>query len=368
MTQLKKISFAFMILSFTLVSQGFAQKKPVETKKVNFGYSTNPPAKVSKKTQKKKLDKTDNQNISLNNNAKRNTKNKSDNEKIESTKTDDARKDVGSVKSEEIVSIAKKTREVSKRVNRANLLPTEIYKVGVGDVLFINLQDTAAKYYTVLIDGTIDYPLAGKLVSVLDLTTEEIEDLLREKVKLYENPQVTVKVREYASHKIQVDGLARVGEHHLQREAMPLVVVKTMVGTKPNATIVSIERENYETKVLNLSDPNTDVFLIEKGDKLVFESDEFPEGNVAKSKTTEFYRVSKKICSGGTKKFQNGITLVQAIFEVCGELNKKLKEVSITRKTASGVFVTKRYKFRRILNGKQADPVLRSGDMIDSVR
>ena len=109
------------------------------------------------------------------------------------------------------------------------------------------------------------------------------------------------------------------------------------------------------------------IFLVQKGDVLTFESVQMlSPKNVASNKKGQFYFVGDKICSGGKQKYHKGITLVQAVFEVCGKLNKKLKEVSIIRKTASGVFVTKKYKFKQILNGKQADPLLLPGDMIDS--
>ncbi len=56
-------------------------------------------------------------------------------------------------------------------------------------------------------DGTIDYPLASGMIAVAGLTAEEIEDLLKARVKLYENPQISVKVRENVSHSITVLGL-----------------------------------------------------------------------------------------------------------------------------------------------------------------
>ncbi|HEX8290076.1 MAG TPA: polysaccharide biosynthesis/export family protein, partial [Pyrinomonadaceae bacterium] len=106
-------------------------------------------------------------------------------------------------------SIARKTLEIAKKANTVSLSPTEIYKVGIGDILFINLQNSPnnSTYYTILNDGTIDYPLAGEMVSVAGLTTDEIEEVLRSKIKLYENPQISVKIREYSSHTISVLGL-----------------------------------------------------------------------------------------------------------------------------------------------------------------
>ncbi len=114
--------------------------------------------------------------------------------------------------------------------------------------MIISLQNApgnATNYFTVLSDGTIDYPLAGEMVSVQGLTTEEIEDLLEEKIKLYENPQVVVKVREFASHTFTVLGLVeKAGEKFLQREAMPLYVVRAEAVTQPQATVAVIKRTN----------------------------------------------------------------------------------------------------------------------------
>ena len=47
------------------------------------------------------------------------------------------------------------------------------------------------------------------MISVSGRTVEEIEELLSGKIKLYENPQVSVKFREYASHPINVLGLSK---------------------------------------------------------------------------------------------------------------------------------------------------------------
>lgn len=343
---LKKIILILVIINFVLLTQIFSQQESSEVKNINFGYSTNPPAKITKKPNKPKSE------LDI-------SKSSPEDSFIEEniTETDTTNKNT------ENVTIAKKTREVAKKASKANMSPTEIYKVGVGDVLFINLQNATAKYYTVLMDGTIDYPLAGKLVSVLDLTTDEIEDLLREKITLYENPQVNVKVREYASHKINVEGLAKVGKYYLQREAMPLVVIKTLVGVEQTASNVVIEREGKESVTLDLDDPKTDEFLVESGDTVKFEA--INKKNVD-TDIPQFYFVGEKVCSGGKKSFHNGITLVQAIFEACGEINSKLKTITIIRKNKSGSFISVKHDLKEILQGKESDPVLIAGDMIDA--
>lgn len=350
MSVIKKLTFVILICCIAIVSSTSAQTK-------NSPFSPNPPAnEPTKKEISKKVDK------------------KQQTTDVELIETDS---DIGDELSDETtnnstdsdfktVSVADKTREVVKKANRANLPPTQIYQIGIGDVLFINLQNSTAKYFTVLMDGTIDYPLAGKLVTVVGLTTEEVEDLLREKIKLYENPQVTVKVREYSSHKIKVEGLARSGDYFLQREAMPLVVVKTMVGADSKAKRVVIERENSAPTILDLSKSESDVFLIQKGDILKFEAEDANYTNSATTDALQFYFFGEKICSGGKKTFHSGLTLVQAIFNACGGMNDKLKDVSILRKDNSGKFITLKYNVKNILQGKETDPILKPGDMIDS--
>jgi hypothetical protein len=360
----KKIILTLALISFTLISPTYAQQKKQTVKNVNFGYSANPPAKTKKKSELKNTE---------NNLTKKETENQDNTGSQSSIKQNNqtaeiaqkTNSDLTKAEKNQNLSVSYKTREVASKAVRASLPPTEIYKVGVGDVLFINLQDQSAKYYTVLIDGTIDYPLAGNLVSVVDLTTDEIESLLRDRISLYENPQVTVKIREYVSHQILVEGLAREGQHFLQREAMPLVVVKTMVGIKAEANEVIVERENNDPLVIDLESQNADDFLIKKGDKLVFRMKGKTE-----PKTSEnlFYFAGEKICSGGKKDFHQGITLVQAIFDICGTFNDKLKIVTIMRKTESGHFITKKYNVKDILNGEEKDPKLNPGDMIDSYK
>jgi|GEM_PF-3264933 len=52
---------------------------------------------------------------------------------------------------------------------------TQTYKVGVGDILDIKIAGVATSsstLYTVMPGGSLDYPLAGKMISVAGLTPE----------------------------------------------------------------------------------------------------------------------------------------------------------------------------------------------------
>ena len=206
---LKSLLFSSLTCVFA-VGFGVAQTpENTPVKNVNFGYSQNPKTKSKKVTPNQEISNSDvptTVEITPSNNSDETQPNE---------------------------TIAKKTLEVVKNASKKASAPTENYRIGVGDILFINLQNSSkgSTYFTVLNDGTIDYPLAGEMIAVSGLTTEEIEDTLREKVKLYENPQISVKVREFSSHKITVLGLVeKSGEKYIQREAVPLYVVRAEGG------------------------------------------------------------------------------------------------------------------------------------------
>jgi polysaccharide export outer membrane protein len=267
-------------------------------------------------------------------------------------------------------SLAKNTSEVVKRLDTSNVSPTEIYKIGVGDVLFISLQNAPSKastYYTVLNDGKIDYALAGEMVSVSGMTTEEVEDLLKEKIKVYENPQISVKVREHASHTITVLGMVeKAGEKYLQREAMPLFIVKAEAIVQPKANFVTIKRTNSETETVDLKDAKADDVLIFPGDIVEFKLIETTAA-VVDSNAPQFYFIGGSVVSAGQKDFHQGLTLTQSILASGGLRNQKIKKVVIRRKNEKGLLSPIEFDLNAIKNGKQPDPVLQAGDTIEVV-
>ena len=261
-------------------------------------------------------------------------------------------------------SIAKKTLEIATRANTNSLSPTEVYKVGVGDILFINLQNSTkdSTYYTILNDGTIDYPLAGEMITVAGLTSEEIEEILKGKIKLYENPQISVKIREYASHTITVLGLVeKAGEKKLQREAVPLYVVRAEAIVQPKATQAVIRRTNAASEIIELKDAKSDEVLIFPGDIV-----EFGLGNNKNAASqSNFYYIGGGILSGGQKDFYQGITLTQAILAAGGLQKSNVKKVVIRRKNSQGMLILWLYDLKAIKGGKALDPNLEAGDTIE---
>jgi len=335
---LKQFSFFLFMFSFILAGQAFAQTQTPPTK-VNFGYSQNPKTKAKKEVTATTNPQTE---VIVSNNTSEQTP-------VQENQT-----------------IAQKTFDIAKRANTASVAPTEIYKVGIGDVLFISLQNAPAKesnYFTVLNNGTIDYPLAGEMVSVSGFTAEEIEDLLKEKIKLYENPQVSVKLREYASHSITVLGLVeKAGEKFLQREAIPLYVVRAEAVVQAKASGVTIKRANSQTEKFDLKDSKYEEVLIFPGDIVEFTSD--IGKNSINSDAPRFYFISG-VNYAGQKEFHQGITLTQAIMASNGLRKADAKKVTIRRKNEQGLLVPTEYNLKEIKNGKAPDPVLEAGDTIE---
>ena len=352
------LSVKFIIPALAVVlaiaSSASAQTEPEAVKKVNFGYSQNP--KTKKKSDNPES-KTEVPPVAENevSGDKNQVKSKTENPTTEN-------------KEFESRSVASKTLEVVKQANKNAMSPTEIYKIGVGDVLFISLQNAPAKastYFTVLNDGTIDYPLAGEMISVGGLTTEEIEDLMREKIKLYENPQISVKVREHASHSITVLGLVeKAGEKYLPREAVPLFMIRAEAVVSPKADTLFIKRASAETEQIDLKDAKSEDVLIFPGDILEFKSSGEAETTAS---NRQFYFIGGNIVSAGQKDFHSGLTLTQAILASGGLRKASVKRVVIRRKNQAGLLSPIEFDLNAIKGGKQPDPLIKSGDTIEIV-
>ncbi|MCB1023941.1 MAG: polysaccharide biosynthesis/export family protein [Acidobacteria bacterium] len=343
-----------------------AQEKNEKVKKVNFDYSMNPPVREAKVKSSVISSDSENQEkkqigVSGKENSAAAIKTTVDKDGLVA-EIDDNPAPEGSANT----TIAKKTREIAKRAATENLPATEIYRVGVNDVLYISLQNASgdsAKYYTVLNDGTIDYPLAGEMVSVIGLTSDQIEEVLREKIKLYENPEVSVKVREHASHSISVIGaVAKPGERFLQREAMPLFVIRAEALVEPEATRVTIKRKDSETQTFEMSDDKYQNVLIYPGDIVEF----IKEDPKTVASADNFYFIGGFVRQAGRKEYFEGITLTQAILASSGLRESRIRNITIRRKNADGLLESQKYDLKDIKDGKIPDPVIEPGDTIES--
>jgi protein involved in polysaccharide export with SLBB domain len=239
--------------------------------------------------------------------------------------------------------------------------PTQVYRVGPGDVLDIQLADNPGRnstLFTVLDDGVLEYPLAGNPIVVGGMTTPEIVALLRQRIKIFDNPKVNVDVRDYASHAVSISGfVAAPGTKILRREAMPLYAMLAEALVLPEAGRATINREGQAPIVVDLKDVNLSATLVVPGDAIkVMGTPPAP---------TEFYFVGGEINSPGQKSFHAGLTLTQAILASGGTKTSAGSKVRVSRQGADGRLSTEEFNLRKIQTGKAPDPVLQKDDRIE---
>jgi len=191
---------------------------------------------------------------------------------------------------------------------------TEIYRVGIGDILDVRLLNSAnagrSTLFTVVAGGMIDVPVAGGPMMVAGLTTDEIQIKIGEELKrrAVEERQISVGIRQYASHSVLVTVLvAAPGTRILRREAVPLYVVLAESQLRNDSSRVTIMRGGTTGQALDLSDPQTLNTTVVNGDVIS-----------VSARPQEFYYIAGKINYPGQKSFQSGLTLIQAILAAGG--------------------------------------------------
>jgi protein involved in polysaccharide export with SLBB domain len=241
------------------------------------------------------------------------------------------------------------------------LTATQIYRVGAGDVLDIQLAENPARsstLFTVLDDGVLEYPLAGNPIVVGGMTTAEISTLLRQRIKIFENPNVQVDVRDFASHTVSISGLVGApGTKILRREAMPLYAMLAQALVLPETGCVTITREGQAPIVVDLKNGNTSATLVVPGDSIKVVG--------APPAPTEFFFIGGEINSAGQKSFHAGLTLTQAILASGGTKTSAGAKAKVSRQAADGRLATEEFNLRKIQSGKIPDPVLQKGDRIE---
>jgi protein involved in polysaccharide export with SLBB domain len=237
---------------------------------------------------------------------------------------------------------------------------TEIYRVGIGDVLDIRLLNSAnskSTLFTVVSGGVIDLPVAGGTIAVGGFTPEEIQKRIAAELKrraVEENARVSVAVRQYLSHSVMVTGLVlNPGTRFLRREMVPLYVVLAESQLRNDSGRVLIMRAGTPGQAQDLNDPATLNLNVQSGDVITITS-----------RPQEFYYIGGHINYPGQKSFQPGITLLQAIL-ASGGTSRQEHRVEISREGADGHLVTTRYNIKQIKSGAIEDPKLKAGDRIE---
>jgi len=237
---------------------------------------------------------------------------------------------------------------------------TDIYRVGVGDVLDVRLLNSGANrstLYSVIDGGLLDFPIAGAPIPVAGLTTKEIQARISSELKrlaVADQSQVAVGVRQYNSHTVVVTGLVgSPGTKVLRREAVPLYVLLAEFQPRLDAARVTIMRAGAAPQTLDLNDSAALNFIVRTGDVI----------NLSARQQDFYYIAGHTIPYPGQKAFQPGITLVQAILAAGGLARDGSAELS--REGVDGHLATTKLNLKEIKSGKIQDPKLLPGDRIE---
>ncbi len=244
-----------------------------------------------------------------------------------------------------------------------SIASTQIYRVGANDVLDIQIAGKPSRestLFTVNSGGLLEYPLAGEPVAVVGLTTPEISVLLRQRIKVFENPTVVVTVRDYASHAVTVTGfVASPGRKILRRDAVPLYAILAEALVLPEAGRATIARAGRAPIVADLKDTNHAATLVTAGD--IIKVSGVPPG------PSEFFFVGGAIASPGQKPYHAGLTVTQALLASGGTTGKGDARIRISRLGPNGRLIAVDHNLRKIQTGKSPDPVLAKGDRIEVI-
>jgi protein involved in polysaccharide export with SLBB domain len=252
--------------------------------------------------------------------------------------------------------LAAVSRSRNAAVRNAAKPATELYRVGAGDMLDIRLLNAESRdstLFTVADDGSIDYPLAGGTIQVGGMTNDEIEEMLADKVKLYENPDLAVTIRNYASHMVSVSGqVDKPGSKVIRKDAVYLNEVLKEAGQKEGANKALISRADGQKITVDLQGNAVEETLV------------YPKDDIKLISDPKFYYISG-VQSVGEKAHRSGITLTQAILACGGLQRESANKVFIRRKSDKGLLISTAYSLKEIKEGKTPDPEILAGDTIE---
>lgn len=242
--------------------------------------------------------------------------------------------------------------------------PTELYRVGEGDILDIRLlngETEKSTLFAVLAGGLLDYPKAGGAFKVAGMTTEEASAYIASELQrraVQSDPRVSVSVREYASHAVIVSGMvADPGTKIIRREAVPLYVILAVAQPRAEAGRVRVTSHSTgSTTDAKLDDQTAMKMLVRPGDVV----DVLPAQQL-------FYYIGGKVKTPGRKEYSAGLALTQAVLAAGGSLHSS-KLAILTRRSGAGLLSAATFNLAGIMSGATPDPLLQPDDRIEVLR
>lgn len=229
------------------------------------------------------------------------------------------------------------------------------YQIGPGDVLDVKVfqEDSLSGQLTVGADGTLVLPPMAPVL-VLGRTPEQVAALLERELQRYlVDPQVTVQVAQYASHKVQVLGAVK------NPGIFTLTGETTLRGILAAAGGVESEKSVHELRI-NHPDGTAEVINLEKllahgeGDEILH------DGDVVYVTEGVLVYVSGEVGKPGPVPWHDGMTITQALSAAGGPSpTADLRHAYILRNDTR-----LKVNVRRIQKGRAEDLELAPGDRV----
>lgn len=235
-------------------------------------------------------------------------------------------------------------------------------RIGVGDLIALHLY--GAPEYTapvrVSLDGMIQLPLIGT-VSIQGLTLHEAEKRIADQLiaaGMYRNPQITLQLMESPNQIVTVTGEVH-GVVPLQGDKRLFDVLATVGGLPPAAShVITINRPSLEQPII--VDLGVDPARSKFADIPLFAKD-----TIVVSRVGVVYVLGAFRSQGAFAITQNSpLTLMQVTAMSGGTgFEGKFDDLRLIRTFGTDRKVVK-VDIKRVLNGKDPDPVLQADDII----
>lgn len=248
------------------------------------------------------------------------------------------------------------------------------YKVDVGDVLDISIyaQPDLSRSVTVLQDGSISFPLIGR-IEVAGKSISEISDLIKnllEKDYLY-NPHVTVIIKEYRSKKVSILGkVQKPGIYYLKGATTLLDIISEAGILNPASLGGKIIIHHHTTPGQESNNANKEITTIDLIELLVKGNTELNVylkngDNIYIPEANQFF-ILGEVKKPGFYSLTNNLTVLKAI-SIAGGLTEyaNSKKISILRTETENkqkIYVNLDDIIKK--GTKTSDPLLQADDVV----
>lgn len=233
----------------------------------------------------------------------------------------------------------------------------DAYVLGAGDTVSIQVFDEneLSGTFTIGEDGSIDYPLLGRL-SVSGQTTDALDETLTAHLgtKYLRDPQIQVSVDNFGSHPVQVLGaVKKPGLVHLSGRNSVLDVIAEAGGvTGSGVAEVRIKFADAQREAVSLS---LEELMADTQKNL-----RLAAGDVVHVSEGMVVYVSGEVNKPGSVPFTEGLTVTQALSKSGGTKRTARTRDAYILRGDQRISIN----LKKVLKGKAADVILKPDDQI----